>query len=438
MGVGLYLKGRYPAAPEDPETWLDRVQAWLEEHAGEPMERVRLGRGNQDNPVALANLHPGAEDVEIAVPEAGRVAVSAKTSTVGPGYHAFLCDLLHRLGDAMAIEWDPPDDESGPGDETGYFLTGDRPALEEEFLRWMRGVVKVIADGLEEDYQWLMVSMAIGHHYHHHGPLVTPMGPRDLRWLGAVAEDPRRGIDLFPWWSGGLGAPFHLGRALTRMWRDVRWREPMTEDEGRLMMDVHVDLVRAHRLDPSLDYPWREWRELMEYIEAHFGYVEVGSDGDDVEAEVRRRAAVIESEASVPLIGYRRRPVRVDLTDGWSIEIPGEMTEEWDEEGLWTARDPDRAIFFKSYGLSTDDGGPPAAQEIIESLTLPEGRRLEHGEEGPMGQAVLAPLEQDDEAVWQLTAHNAIDGGLAVCNIVFREAGQSDWAIATWRTLRHS
>jgi hypothetical protein len=433
MGVGLSLTGRYAENPNGAEDWLEGVVSWIERHAGEPLERVRLGRDGEENPAVLASLHPGAEDVEIAVPEPGRVVVSAKTSTVGPGYHAFLCDLLHRLGDAMDIFWDEP----GPGDESGYFHSGDWRGLEKEFLGWLRGVVTVIADGLEDDYQWLMISMAIGHHYHHHGPLVTPMGPRDLRWLGAVAEDPRRGIDLFSWWPAGTGAPFHLGRALTRMWRDVRWREPTNDDEGRLLMDVHLDLARAFRLDPSLDYPWREWRELMGYIEAHFGYLETDGGEVDLEAEVGRRAAAIDPAAS-PLIGYRRRPVRVDLTDGWSIEIPGEMAEEWDEEGLWTASDAGRAVFFKSYGLSTEDGGHPAAREILGSLSLPEGRRLRPADEGPLGQAVLAAQEPAEDGAWQLTAHSAIDGGLAVCNILFRDPAERDWAIATWRTLRHS
>jgi hypothetical protein len=436
MGVGLYLTGRWRTTRDDPEAWLGRVQSWLEEHAGEPLESVRLGRDGEDHPAVLVNLHPCAEDFEIVVPEAGRVAASAKTSTVGPGYHAFLCDLLHRLGEAMDIDWDAPEDESGTGDETGYFHTGDPGALEGEFLEWLSGVAKLVAEGLEQDCQWMMISMAIGHHYHHHGPLVTPMGPRDVRWLEAVAEDPIRGIDLFPWWPAGIGAPFYLGRALARMWRDVRWRAPLADDEGRLLMDVHLDLVRAYRLDSSLDYPWREWRELMESIEAHFGYVEMA--GDDLEAEVRRRAAEIGPEASVPLIGYRRRPVRVDLTDGWSIEVPGEMAEEWDEEGLWTARDAGRAVFFKSYSLSKDDGSQPEAREILDGLTLPDGRRLEHQNEGVIGRAALTSPDGDDETGWQLIGHNAIDGGLAACNIMFGDPDEREWAIATWRSLGHS
>ena len=436
MGVGLYLSGRWKGAADDPEAFLDRLQSWLEEHAGEPLESVRLGRDGEDRPAVVVSLHPCAEDVEIAVPEPGRVAITAKTSTVGPGYHAFLCDLLHRLGDAMEIDWDTPDEDSGTGDETGYFHTGDARALEEEFLKWLGGVAKIIAEGLERDYQWMMISMAIGHHYRHHGPLVTPMGPRDVEWLEAVKEDPVRGIDLFPWWPAGIGAPFYLGRALARMWRDVCWRAPLTDEEGRLLMDVHLDLSRAHRLDPSLDYPWREWRELMESIEAHFGYVEMA--GDTLEADVHRRAAEIGPESPVPLIGYRRLPVRVDLTDGWSIEIPGEMVEQWDDEGLWTARDAERAVFFKSYSLTKEDGTKPEADEILDGLTLPDGRLLEHREDQVSGRAVLTSPDGDDDPAWQLVGHSVIEGGLAACNIILGDPDDCDWAIATWRSLGHS
>jgi len=342
--------------------------------------------------------------------------------------------LMRRLGVDLAIKWDQPGDDLDTGDETGYFQTGDLRALEDEFLRWLGGVVEIVAEGLTRDYEWMMISMAIGHHYRHHGPLVTPLGARDLHWLKAVTEDSNQGIDLFPWWPPGVGASFYLGRALTRMWRDVRWRAPLNEDEGRLLVDVHLDLTRAHRLDPSLDYPWREWRELLDHIEEHFGYVEMA--GVDVEAVVRRRAALAPADA--PLIGYRRRPVRVDLTDGWSIEIPGEMTEEWDEEGLWTARDAGRAVFFRSYRLSKDDGGKPAAWEILDGLTLSEGHRIEHRTAGMIGRAALVAPDRGENGGWRLVGHNVVDAGLAVCNILFRDPDEREWAIATWRSLEHS
>jgi hypothetical protein len=125
MGVGFYLTGRYGSDHADPEAWLARVQTWIEQH-GELLEGVRLARDREDNPAVFASLHPCAEDLEIIVPEPGRVVASGKTSTVGPGYHTFACDLLQRLGVDLGVAWDEPDDESGTGDETGYFHGRDR------------------------------------------------------------------------------------------------------------------------------------------------------------------------------------------------------------------------------------------------------------------------------------------------------------------------
>src|SRR5205814_401036 len=133
----------------------------------------------------------------------------------------------------------------------------------------------VVAENLGEQYSEMMISMPAGHRYPHHGPLVTPLGPRDLGWVEAVADDPRRGIDLFPWWSEGIDGSFYLGRALCRMWKDVRWRVPLTEEEGDLLMSTHLDLCRAYALEPSLSYPWREWREMMDDIRAYFGFLEM-------------------------------------------------------------------------------------------------------------------------------------------------------------------
>jgi hypothetical protein len=127
----------------------------------------------------------------------------------------------------------------------------------------------------------------------------------------------------------------------------------------------------------------------------------------------------------------------VDLTDGWSIEIPGEMAEEWDDEELWIARDEGRAVFFKSYSVSQDDGTPPPAAEILDGLTLPDGRALDHEEDGVIGRAVLTAPDGEEDPGWQLIGHHVIDGGLAACNIIFGDADEQEWAIATWRSLGH-
>jgi hypothetical protein len=277
----------------------------------------------------------------------------------------------------------------------------------------------------------LMVSMPMGHHYGHHGPIVTPLGPRDRAWLEAVAADPRRGLDLFPWPAAGIGAPFYLGRALCHMWRSIRWRTPLTEEEGELMMSTHLNLCRAFGLDPRLPYPWREWRELLDHIAAHFGYLEM--QDEDLEPEIRRRAAAADGQP----IGYRRAPVRVDLTGGWSIEIPGAMAEAWEEDGRWSAWDGKRTVWFSSLSFTDKDGRKPPAEEILESSSSPEGERLNWRGERVLGYAVLGPHEEEGERMWHFAARGAVAGGLGLCNFFFHDRADSDWAVKTWQTLDH-
>ena len=110
MGVGLYVTGRYPAIDGDqsPEDWLETAAAWLEGHEEEPLMLCRQGQNQDDTPTLFVQVHPSAEDVELSVIDPGQLAVTAKTSSLGPGYHIFLCRLLHSLGQHFDVAWDEP------------------------------------------------------------------------------------------------------------------------------------------------------------------------------------------------------------------------------------------------------------------------------------------------------------------------------------------
>ncbi|SIO18133.1 hypothetical protein SAMN05444166_2858 [Singulisphaera sp. GP187] len=435
MGVGFFLTGRYEVQPEEtnPEAWLVRVTSWIRDHGNEFLEGVRIGQDHEGKPTAFASLHPSAEEVALIVPEPGRVVASGKTSTVGPGYHIVVADFMRRLGEAVGIVWDGPDDEAGTGDETGYFHEGDETAVETEFLQWLRQVASIVAEKLSEDYQEMMVSMPIGHRYPGHGPLITPLGPRTLEWVQAVASDPTQGIDLFPWWSKERDARFFLGRALCRIWKEVRWRTPLTEVEATLLMSVHRDLARAHDLDPSLDYPWREWEELIDYLE------EFHDDPSIVRADLVQ--AVTHNAAKAPesrRIGYRRLPVEVELTGGWSIKVPGAMSEEWDENGTWSGWDGQRTVWFSSCTMTKHDGSKPSAAEILADASQPDGPLLESQEPPVLGTAVFAAYEEEGRRLWQLSGRSAVEGGLGICNIFVEDETERDWAESVWRSLRHT
>ena len=59
--------------------------AWFERHEEEPLIRCRHAHCDEGEPALFVEIHPGAEEVEFCVPAPGRLVVSAKTSTAGPG-----------------------------------------------------------------------------------------------------------------------------------------------------------------------------------------------------------------------------------------------------------------------------------------------------------------------------------------------------------------
>ena len=440
MGVGLLLTGSYPTEGEtrSAEDWLEQVASWIEGHEEEPLMVCHVGVNGDEQPVLSIQIHPSAEDVELAVPEAGVCVVSAKTSTAGPGYHIFLCDLLNALGTQFHIEWDGPEEgEEDAGDETGYFYTHDADAVRTEMLRWLSALARVVVENCQdEDVGIRMVSMPLDCSYPDQPQIVTPAGPRDQAWFEHLVENPEHGIGFFPWWPEGVGAAFFLGRALCRLWQDIRWRTPITEDEGELLMDVHLDLERAYHLDPGCDMPWREWRTLIEYLNEYFGYAEFQHE-EGLEAEIERRAAAI--DPAQPLIGYRRGRVSITLTGGWSLTIPGEMAEEWEPSGeTWGAWHGGRTIWFTSWSISGDDDEVLSAQEILEGRPWPEEGRIFEFQDGPLvGRAVFMPYEEDGETLWNLKGYSAIEGSFALCSVYLQDENDLEWALEIWKSLRN-
>ncbi|RKH43962.1 hypothetical protein [Corallococcus sicarius] len=417
----LLLAGRRGASdplsfpPEAPLPWLERVEAWVQQAAGELLEASRIEDGPQGAPVLRLRLHPAAGEVSVLAATQERLVVSAETSAVGPGYHLYLCDLLKALGEAHGIIWAPPDADAGVGDATGYFHSGDSGPVEEHMLGWLQHSVGQVLRMRSLGNSGFALSMRFGHTFQHPGALLTPMGPRDEHWLRAVFEDPRQGVDVFPWWTPGVDARMRFQRALCRLWTDVVWRPPLLDEERQRLRDVARLLEQAWREDPSLPYPWREWQEVL-------GYLGVGGT---VAEEVHRHA--LESPGTGPSIGYRRGSVQVALPEGWEIRIPGSLAETRLGDGSWVARDHRRTVRV----LPLED----SAEEQL-APTSPERRALELEHHGARvsGRASLhvGPGE------CRLTALCRSGNRRALCVVSFDDPDEQDWALGTWRSLDHA
>ncbi len=439
MSLGLSVAGTYALhgnqkRPTPPAAWLDEVRHWLltaceAELEAEP--EVQMNEAGE--PALYALLHPCAAPIEIIAPDGGLVHVNAMTTSVGPGYHQFVCSLMDRMAEELGITW-RPQVEGESEDETGYFFGRDRANLEGAMLLWLQSVCRIVLEpgGMLDgnrapDDAPPAVAMALGTTFLHGGDVTTPMGPRNRAWLEAVTQDPRRGIDFFAWWDEGQPARTLLRRAEAIMWSQVRWTPAVTEEDFEVQRRVADLLAEAYALDPSLPYPWREWAELMTLVEW---------EGKPRE-EVERLAAAVDPAA--PLIGYLRGDVIVSLPGPWKIVLPGSLTLVEDDDGDFVVTDGRRTLRCSSLRLG-DETDRPTMEQIMAKpppLDAPNAEKLTPWTMGRIGGAgTIARMSEDGEDYWAMTAIVCTDGQLAILTFTFDREEDRQWAERAWRSVR--
>src|SRR5262245_9487992 len=105
MSIGLLLKAKLkPSIVEklsrqarSADALLREFEKWILDDCAELRPATSVG-SQDDKPTLFCRLHPAAEDLELSIVGPTEFTASANTSTVGPGYHVFVCDMLHRLG----------------------------------------------------------------------------------------------------------------------------------------------------------------------------------------------------------------------------------------------------------------------------------------------------------------------------------------------------
>jgi hypothetical protein len=416
MGLGLYLAADFPQ-PLDCSALIDRVLSWVSNHA--PDAQPVRGLDLKQRPTIYLNLHPAEENLELTGIEPGRLLMSAKTSSAGPGYHIFVVDLLDRLARDLKLGWLPCGADSEWSDETGYFEQRDVPALQQQMLSWLKALAGNLPINEGSGFE---VCMPMTHHFELEAFCRTPMGPRDRAWFEAVAVDPHSGIDFFPWWEQGLSAGYHLGVALALMWSEIRWHAPENESERIVIERVLDSLERAFKLDPSRAYPWKEWDELLR----------IARRNGCVPNWVHKQACHAQPSS---LIGYRRHPVRVMLTGGWSIRVPGGFSEEWDDRGTFCGWGDGRTVWFTGFLLG--NGAERTPDEMVGSGPDEEGEKFERREGALVSRAVLCCESDPDDTYWALKSDAAVPHRRAACTVCFHDVSDRAWALDTWKSLTH-
>ncbi|HTQ86653.1 MAG TPA: hypothetical protein VMI93_10615 [Candidatus Solibacter sp.] len=421
MSLGLRLRAKLAFPSLEPEPFIQLVEQWIHHKYGQMSPRTR--RGFMDEfPTLFCHLHPAAEEIELSLISPQHLVASANTSTVGPGYHAFLTSFLKEWAQEFHATWEPADESSiDYGDDTGYFFSADEERLCREMTAWLRALAGSFFEGsIPADAPGVALCMPMDVQFESEHMAITPLGPRDRDWLYEIAHGADVGSNFFAWRKIGFNADYHLGRALAHMWSNVRWRPPVGESERNVLRDVSESLRSSYRLDPTLHYPWAEWKQILEFLDAD-----------------REEIGLVNAHVSEPsAIGYRRRSVRVILPGGWRMRIPGSFSEfEAGQEGDYYAIDPPREIWFTSFRFSADS--PSATfesgrQQIKADFT----DHLLEGDDFVAGAKIQQKQRDSGEKYYVLSSSNIAPSQRAVCTILFSEPEQEKWALDTWRSIQ--
>jgi hypothetical protein len=425
MSVGLYLLAKFNRPIQDTDDLLQKTSTWIHEYCPDLVPETRQGFVDT-YPTLFCQLHPGAEELELSLIDLEHLTATANTSSAGPGYHIFVCSMLQEWAQAFSASWSQSDEDSDTtcdgevlfADEAEYFFTGEAQRVFDHMTLWLRTLAGSFFDGTIEQDQDIALCMPMGVRFEWGERAITPVGPRNDDWLLRTSRDPLEGKDFFPWWTPGLSAEYFLGRALVAMWVNVRWRPPVNDSERKLLQYVADSFKKAYGLDPTLDYPWEEWGEVLNFL---------GGKSDTGKSPL--------TDISGSRIGYRRRNVTTSLPGGWQITLPGSFSEfALDENNDLYALDPPREIWFTSYSFTGDAKRmfESARREILQDRTA-----LLHEGEDYVGKAEIRQKESESgEKYFILSSSNIRPTQRAVCTIVFMQPEHRDWAIGVWRSLQ--
>ncbi len=397
------------------------ITDWLQQKYAEMLPEVAPGKV-KGSPAIFFRLHPGAEMVKLSLSGSDQLVVSASTSSVGPGYHIYLVSLLKDLAREFQTSWQRSEDDSGEyDDDTGYFFSGDEPQVFIHMTQWLESVAKLFFDGrLDPNDTGIALSMSPNAHFESDQLAVTPLGPRNRDWMLKTSQDGAQGKDFFAWWAPGLNAEYYLGRALTLMWKTVRWRPAVCEAETGALKAVAASLAAAYKLDPKLPYPWAEWGEILKLLGT----------------ETPEKDVVLAHASGTPSIGYRRGKVTVALTGGWRIRIPGSFSEfDFDKDKNLFAVYPPHEIWFTSFRLPA-----PMPDEKFE-LTKSQMKEskpdyVEVGEQYAATATISKYARPTGEEYFVMNTLNITPAVKSVCSFVYPLAEDKNWALDAWRSIR--
>jgi hypothetical protein len=273
--------------------------------------------------------------------------VEAITSIGGPGWHAWLVDMLDGLG-VKPIKVEDP---------TGYYAHRDFSRLQDTMDEWLRDMsIKAVNQnkGIRVSCNPLGVPEESNHF------AFCPLGSFEKEFFQRAAWGVSIGMEYFIWWNNEPDALYYFQIAINLIWWHVIWIKPVSEREEEILSSALMCLEKAYEMDNQadggqngLEFPVEEWLEIARLA------------GDaETEMLLHKRFGQIGKGT----LGYMRGNI-VSRIGNWLYPHRGSMHISYvgDGEHIWTSDDVKIIVQTGHVKLSEDMINKPreALQEVI-------------------------------------------------------------------------
>jgi hypothetical protein len=356
---------------------------------------------------------PFEEDVYGAW-EKGKLCLTAKTSSAGPGYHAFLVDFLDGLGVLPTIV----------EDETGYYESRDFSLLQGEMGKWLKflsaQILQASGDALN-----LVVSLPIECVPQQSQRFACcPLGFFEKEFFIRAAEGKPVGDEFFIWWNRAADAPFFLNCAMNLIWCEINWIEPQLDEETENVNAALGCLEKALSMDRGLAFPAAEWLELASL-----------SGNRALEETIRARFG----EIGEGKMGYRRE-LLTSRVNRWFFTRRGAMHSDAEDNGSLVWWDDDHTIRVSALSFARKDGAVPNSKEGLEIATggSDSFQPFKLRDESVAAAVMETQIEEDGELIWQTQLAASLDTELLVLDVFYPHEEDRDLAFQICASVAHS
>lgn len=432
VGIGLYIfgkpkaKGLFMQRPAREKVFKD-LEAFFKSQEDEILKlltNIKYGDSK-----LLVTLYPSEEPIEFTYTEQKVLICSARTNGGGPGYHNYLVNLLENCEKQTGITWVWNDGEEAC-DETGYNEHRNYNKLQDEMLIWLKSIAKILVEK-EDVYSRFCLNIPTNFMVEEDYFAISPMGYWKKEWfqkVNSLSNDHIKefGCKFFPWWNIEKDAQFYLNTAIVLMWMNCPWHIPNSEEEAALYKLIINCLEKAYAMDMTLDFPWKEWEQLLKLI------------GENDKADKLRQISLYESTNEE--IGFLRKKMQRSINQNWKLTIPGYFYNDIEDDNSLIYWFDDKTIRISTINVQGKNNITPSASELFKSLDVNKSSETEEtidqqNDDFPRRATVQKAIEKDKE-FWILRGYATIDGEILIVSFCYENAADKDWALGVWKTLK--